>query len=109
MPRRPATAEERRLLAQLARPHPLWTAVSVAWPAVMVVLVGLGLYYLTTGARTLVESLFVLIVGVGGLAAYFYLRRLFHRPLRRTSRPAGAISRPAKSTRPGSRSSTRSR
>jgi hypothetical protein len=48
--------------------------VSVAWPAVMVVLVGLGLYYLTTGARTLVESLFVLIVGVGGLAAYFYLR-----------------------------------
>jgi hypothetical protein len=53
--------------------------VSVAWPAVMVVLVGLGLYYLTTGARTLVESLFVLIVGVGGLAAYFYLRRLFHR------------------------------
>lgn len=51
----------------------------MGWPAVMVVLVGLGLYYLKTGARTFIESLFVLLVGAAGLAGYLYLRRLFRR------------------------------
>ena len=79
MTRRPATPEEKRLLAQRSRPHLLLFAVSVGWPAVMVVLIVLGLYYLASGARTLGQSLFVLLAGVGGLAGYLYLRRLFAR------------------------------
>jgi hypothetical protein len=79
MPRRPATAEEKRLLARLGRPHPVWIVVSAGWPAAMLLLTTLGLYYLATGARTRAQSLFVLLVGVGGLVGYLYLRRLFAR------------------------------
>lgn len=53
MPRRPATAEEKRLLARLGRPHPVWIVVSAGWPAAMLFLTALGLYYLATGTRTL--------------------------------------------------------
>jgi hypothetical protein len=79
VPRRPATTDERRQLARLARPHPVWIAMSAAWTAATLLLIVLGLYYLVTGARTLGHSLFVLLVGVGGLAGYLYLRRLFAR------------------------------
>jgi hypothetical protein len=79
MPRRPATTEEKRLLARLGRPHPMWIVVSAGWPVAMLFLTALGLYYLVTGTRTLAQSLFVLLVGVGGLAGYLYLRRLFAR------------------------------
>jgi hypothetical protein len=79
LPRRSATAEEKRLLARLARPNPVWIAVSAGWIAATLVLTVLGLYYLVTGARTLAQSLFVLVVGVGGLGGYLYLRRLFAR------------------------------
>ena len=77
--RRAATTEEKRLLAQLARPSWIWIAVSVGWVAATLCLIVLGLYYLGTGARTLGQSLFVLCVGVGGFAGYLYLRRLFAR------------------------------
>ncbi len=79
MPQRPATAEEKRLLGRVARPHPLSIVVSAGWPAAMFCLTALGLYYLATGARTLVQSLVVLLVGIGGLGFYVYLRRLFAR------------------------------
>jgi hypothetical protein len=79
VPRRPATTDERRQLARLARPHPVWIAISAAWTAATLLLIVLGLYYVVTGARTLGQSLFVLLVGVGGLAGYLYLRRLFAR------------------------------
>jgi hypothetical protein len=53
--------------------------MSAAWTAATLLLIVLGLYYVVTGARTLGQSLFVLLVGVGGLAGYLYLRRLFAR------------------------------
>src|SRR5207253_10025717 len=59
MPRRPATTEEKRLLARLGRPHPVWIVVSAGWPVAMLFLTALGLYYLVTGTRTLAQSLFV--------------------------------------------------
>lgn len=79
MARRPATTEEKRLLARLARPSPVWIIVSAGWIAAMLCLTVLGFHYLRTGERTLGQSLFVMLVGVGGLAGYFYLRRLFAR------------------------------
>jgi hypothetical protein len=57
----------------------MWIVVSAGWPVAMLFLTALGLYYLVTGTRTLAQSLFVLLVGVGGLAGYLYLRRLFAR------------------------------
>ena len=53
--------------------------MSAAWTAATLLLIVLGLYYVVTGARTLGQALFVLLVGVGGLAGYLYLRRLFAR------------------------------
>ena len=76
---RPATFEEKRVLAGLARPRPAWMVVRVTWIAVMLFLTILGLYYLRTGAWTVAQSLVVLLVGVGGLAGFLYRRRLFAR------------------------------
>jgi hypothetical protein len=67
------------LLARLARPSPVWIVVSAGWIAAMLCLTVLGFHYLRTGERTLGQALFVMLVGVGGLAGYFYLRRLFAR------------------------------
>jgi len=63
-----------RLLTRLGRPHPVWIVVSAGWPAAMLLLTALGLYYLATGTRTLAQSLFVLLVSVGGLVGYLSLR-----------------------------------
>ena len=67
------------MLAGLARPSPVWIVISAAWIAATLALAGLGLYYLATGARTLGQSLVVLLAGVGGFTAYLYLRHLFTR------------------------------
>ena len=53
--------------------------MSAGWTAATLLLIVLGFYDLVTGARTLGQSLFVLLVGVGGLAGFLYLRRLFAR------------------------------
>ena len=65
------------MLARLGRPSPAWIVISAAWSAATLALAGLGLYYLATGARTLGQSLVVLLAGVGGFTAYLYLRHLF--------------------------------
>jgi len=57
----------------------VWIVISAAWIAATLALAGLGLFYVATGARTLGQSLFVLLAGVGGFTAYLCLRRLFTR------------------------------
>jgi hypothetical protein len=73
---RPATPAERRALLRLARPDPMWRILGAAWIAAMIFLIGIGLAYLVTGARTGVQSAMVLGLGVAGLLFQLYLRRM---------------------------------
>jgi hypothetical protein len=71
---RPATTFERRTLERLARPSLAWTVVGVVYFATSLVLCLLGILYFATRARSPVQSLFVFLVGVLGIAGFLYLR-----------------------------------
>jgi hypothetical protein len=76
---RPATPDEQRALARLEGSGLEWKAIGALWFAASVFVAGLGILYLVTKARTIAQSLFMIVVGTLSATFYLYLRRLFTR------------------------------